>query len=263
MTGFCPLFSGSSGNCTYIGTDTGGVLIDVGVSARRVETALRERGIDPRTIHTLCITHEHTDHVAGVRVFAQRYGCRIVASAGTLDALATDGRLPAGVAVQVMPDGGMTLGDLYVRAFSTAHDSRQSCGYRVQTPDDCILAVATDTGYIPPSVAEALFGCDVVLIESNHDVHMLKTGPYPYFLKQRVLADTGHLSNACCAALLPDLVRSGTTYVYLGHLSADNNRPSLAYETAQTALRASGMMVDRDLRLAVAPRAGGAPVLRL
>ena len=129
-------------------------------------------------------------------------------------------------------------------SFRTPHDSRESTGYRVSTSDGRSLAVATDMGHMTEEVRGALHGCDLVLIESNHDIRMLENGPYPYVLKRRILAATGHLSNDACSCELPNLIRQGTTRLFLAHLSKDNNSPELAYITAQTALAEAGMTED-------------------
>lgn len=261
MARFCPLFSGSSGNCTYVGAGGHGVLVDAGVSARRIETALRERDIDPASISAVFVTHEHSDHIGGLRVFTKRYGCRVYASTGTLaaldescclntDAIAMNGR--------PVEEAGMV-----VKAFRTSHDSRESVGFCIWTPDERRVAVATDTGRMTNEIRDSLAGCDAVLIESNHDVDMLKNGGYPHYLKRRILADTGHLSNAACAAELPLLAQSGVTRFWLGHLSRENNRPELAYQTALRAFTEAGLRPQRDFLLNVAPPAATAAVMVL
>lgn len=254
MARFCPLFSGSSGNCTYIGAGGGGILIDAGVSAKRIETALNEREIDPRSIQAIFVTHEHSDHVSGLRVLVKRYGYTVYASAGTLDALLDDGVLREGASMQVISDDGVEAGGMYIHAFHTSHDSRESLGYRIHTPDERWMAVATDMGHMTDEVRCALHGCDLVQIESNHDVRMLENGGYPYFLKRRILADTGHLSNEACAAELPELAKSGVTRFWLAHLSSENNLPELAHATSYAALCGAGLTENVDFQLRVAAR---------
>ena len=222
MARYCPLFSGSSGNCCYIGSAAGGVLVDAGVSARRIETALREREIDPGSIRAICVTHEHSDHVAGLRVLTRRYGMPVFASRGTLEELLHAGILGERDAFAVIDEEG--------------------------------IEVATDMGYMTPVVRKALRGCDLVHIESNHDIRMLENGPYPYFLKKRILAKTGHLSNEACAAELPQFAQEGTTRFVLAHLSAENNLPDLAYVTSQAALQEAGLRAGVDFLLQVAER---------
>ena len=263
MARFCPLFSGSSGNCTYIGTAAGGILIDAGVSAKRIECALVEREIDPKSIAAVFVTHEHSDHISGLRVLVKRYGYKVYSSKGTMNALAENNVIAQGNHADVMTRKGVAAADLMITGFRTSHDSRESIGFRIQTGDGRILAVATDTGCVTDEVRSALRGCDLALIESNHDVQMLKNGGYPYFLKKRILCDTGHLSNDCCAAELPALAKSGTTRFVLGHLSRDNNMPEIAYKTSLSALSAAGFIENHDFILEVAPRTATRPVMVL
>ena len=153
-----------------------------------------------------------------------------------------------------MPEQGVEVADMLVTAFRTSHDSRESMGYRIHLPDDRRVAVATDTRLLTDDTRQALTGCDLVLLESNHDVHMLENGPYPYYLKRRILSKQGHLSNEACAGELPAFAQSGTTRFVLAHLSQENNIPELAYQTALCSLQACGMKQGLDFELMVAPR---------
>jgi len=263
MAKFCPLFSGSSGNCSYIGTADGGILIDAGVSAKRIETALRNREIDPCSIRAIFVTHEHSDHIAGIRILVKRYGYKVYGSAGTMEALLDNECLTTLNNFEIMHVAPVEEAGIIVTTFATSHDSRQSSGYRVHTPDSRTMAVVTDTGYISGEVRAALCGCDLVLLESNYDPDMLRTGPYPYYLQKRIAAKTGHLSNAGCAKELPALAESGTTRFFLGHLSKENNHPPLAHRTALLALQKAGLQPNRDFLLNVAPRNDEAPVMTL
>lgn len=212
------------------------------------------RGIDPRRIAALFVTHEHVDHVLGLKVFAKRYRLPVYATAGTLAALTDGDRLdPAARCREILPGGaGVEAGGCFVTAFATPHDSRQSCGYRIRTADDRQVAVATDMGHMTDTVRRAVTGCDLVHIESNHDLEMLKTGPYPYSLKQRILGSHGHLCNDVCAGELYPLAEKGTTRFVLAHLSRQNNLPDLAYRTARSALSAKGLLEGADYLLRVA-----------
>ena len=250
MARFCSLFSSSSGNCSYIGSAGAGILIDAGVSAKRIETALIRREIDPACICAVFVTHEHRDHVAGLRVLAKRYGYRIYGTAGTLTAVAEAGMADAAPLTPLT--GTVCEGGMEIIPFATSHDSAESCGYRIHTADGRTVAVATDTGVLTDTIRAAVTGCDLVLIESNHDVRMLQCGPYPYSLKQRILSPRGHLSNEVCAATLPGLVATGTTRLVLGHLSKENNRPELAALCATQALDEAGMRQGIDYLLSVA-----------
>ncbi len=260
MMRYCSLFSGSSGNCTYVATKDGGVLVDVGVSAKRIRQALNEQEIDPCSIKAVLVTHEHTDHVAGLRVLCKQFGWPVLASVGTLDALAQSGCVTEGQRLYAVSAGTpLAIGDLKITPFATPHDSRDSLGYRFDTADRS-MAVATDMGYMMPEVMAYLRGCQLLHIESNHDPVMLHNGPYPYPVKMRILSDRGHLSNDACAAVLPELVRAGATRIALAHLSAHNNTPQLAERTAHDALAAQGIGVGRDCLLWVAQPCGTQPI---
>lgn len=256
MARFCPLFSGSSGNSTYIGASGEGILIDAGVSGKALTAMLEERRIDPCEIGGLFITHEHGDHILGLHAVAAKYGLPVYASEQTLATLDEMGKLKK-LDVHTVADAPVQIGNLTVSRFSTPHDCAGSSGYCVKLPDGSRIAVATDIGHLTDEIRQALTGCDLVMLESNHDVMMLQNGPYPYPLKRRILGDEGHLSNARCSEFLPELVRSGTTRLVLAHLSRENNYPKLALESARAALTAEGFRENEDYILTVAPEAGG------
>lgn len=252
MAKFCSLFSSSSGNSTYIGTSQGGILIDVGVSAKKTADALKNIGVDPNSISAIFITHEHNDHINGVRVFAERHGIKVYASNGTLAGMEDAGAITSKMQADVIPYEGMEAGGMFIRPFKTPHDSRESNGFSIVTPDGKRLAVATDIGKINDTIMDSVYGSDLVLLESNHDVGMLRNGPYPFFLKERILSDHGHLSNESCAETAVKLMESGTTRFVLGHLSKENNIPALAFETTRSAMRMAGAVENIDYLLSVA-----------
>ncbi len=252
MARYCSLFSGSGGNCTYIGCGEGGILIDAGVSASRTVKALGERDIDIGSIRAVFVTHEHTDHIGGLAVLTEKLGCPVYASAGTLDGILEAHALRPSVRAEVMGRAQEVAG-MRVTAFHTSHDSRESLGYTVQTPDGHTLGIVSDSGVVTDAMRRALAGCDLIHIESNHDPELLRSGPYPYPLKQRILSSTGHLSNATCSAELVSLARQGACRFILTHLSRENNRPELARQTALAALGAAGLIDGLDFLLKVAP----------
>ncbi|NLX93408.1 MAG: MBL fold metallo-hydrolase [Clostridiales bacterium] len=262
MARFCSLFSSSSGNCTYIGGASGGILIDVGVSAKRTAAALLDIGVDICSIGAIFITHEHSDHVNGLRVFAGAHGIEVYTSGGTLQALEEKNILTEKYAVSVIPHSGVEACGMLVTPFSTSHDSKESVGYLVKTPDGRSIAIATDTGIVTDDTMQALLGCDMVMLESNHDVRMLESGPYPYFLKRRVLSNQGHLSNEVCADTAQALLGSGTTRFVLGHLSKQNNFPDLAYQATSSAFCKAGAQEGVDFILTVAGSAEGSRVIK-
>ncbi|MBR2079839.1 MAG: MBL fold metallo-hydrolase, partial [Clostridia bacterium] len=251
MARFCSLFSSSSGNSTFISSASTSILVDAGVSAKRMVKALTDREIDPKTIGGIFITHEHIDHVNAVRILATNNGIPVYATEGTLEALEESGVLNGKFPVNVMPEEGIEVGDLFIKSFKTPHDSRESCGYTITLPDGQKAAIATDIGHMTEEIMQNLKGSALVMLESNHDEGMLRNGPYPYYLKRRILSDVGHLSNNACAEAVTELLKSGTVRFFLGHLSRDNNFPALAYETSASALKTIGAVEGRDFFLEV------------
>lgn len=250
MLRVCTLFSGSSGNCTYIAGGDTHILIDAGMSARALALALMELSVTPDQLSAVYLTHEHIDHIRGAYMMQKKYGIPVFASSGTIRGLAGMKDTPA-----VTPmDGPTRIGDLEMSPFDTPHDCVQSTGVVVQSVCGKRVAVATDLGHLPDGILRRLLGCEVVLLESNHDVRMLQTGRYPYHLKRRILSPVGHLSNDDCAVAAVRLADGGTKHLLLGHLSRENNLPELAYETTAVELMARGFAPGRDIQLEIAPR---------
>lgn len=251
MAKICPLFSGSTGNSTYITTVGGDILVDAGASAKSLCAAIDAVG-DVSRLVAVAVTHTHTDHIKGLKPFLKKTGLPLVASADVLSALATADAIPTGIKTIVADGADIALGDISLTYFPTSHDSTGSGGYVITMPDGRRAAVCTDLGVVTDTVREALAGCEAVLLESNHDIEMLKRGPYPPQLKLRILSDSGHLSNNACAAELPTLLKSGTTRIILGHLSMHNNMPQLALSAAKGTLADIGACVGSDCILKVA-----------
>ncbi|MCR4926019.1 MAG: MBL fold metallo-hydrolase [Clostridiales bacterium] len=251
MARFCPLFSSSSGNSIYIGSAKSSVLIDVGVSAKQMTIALDNFGIDIETIKGIFVTHEHSDHIKGIKVFASKYNIPVYASKGTIEAMDKLGILNGKFEVNVIEDT-VELDSMKIKRFNTSHDCLESTGYTVELPDGNKAAVCTDLGIVTEEVKKAIGGCNLVLAESNHDIRMLQNGMYPYSLKRRILSDKGHLSNESCSEFLKELISKGTTRFFLGHLSKENNFPELAFQTSLSALEGLGAKLNRDFILSVA-----------
>ncbi|MCH3972245.1 MAG: MBL fold metallo-hydrolase [Oscillospiraceae bacterium] len=254
MAVFCPLFSGSSGNSYYIGSADEGILVDAGRSAKQIREKLDACGIAQKAVHAIFVTHEHTDHIKGLRVLASRMEVPVYGSAGTLQALqkmsVLNGKFPA----YVVGKEGVACAGMRIRPFHTSHDCAEGYGYCVETADAHQVAFATDLGYFSDEVRSSITGAELVVLESNHDVGMLQNGPYPYPLKRRILSDRGHLSNAACSEAVTGLVHSGTAHIFLAHLSKENNTPELARTTSLCALTQMGAQDGRDFLLEVAPR---------
>lgn len=261
MSRLCPLYSGSTGNSTYIGTEKGGILIDAGASMKGICRALERAGGDYREIAAVFVTHEHSDHIKGLSVFLKSTGVALAASSKTLEALANSGKIPAGIKTIAADEGDTEICGITVKRFATSHDCEGSSGYVLCLPDGKRAAVCTDLGVMTDEVRNAVSGCDTVLIESNHDIEMLKKGPYPPQLKMRILSEKGHLSNYACASELCGLLKSGTAHFLLGHLSGHNNLPMLAQKAAEDALIDIGALNGRDYTLSVAsPERNGVTV---
>ncbi len=255
MVTLCPLYSGSSGNSTYIGfSDNKGILVDVGRSAKQIEKSLFENNIDIDNIKAIFLTHEHTDHVIGLKTFSRRYNIKIYGSDGTIQAAKSKCMMDNHSLCNVVSKKETDLGFASVRTFPISHDCVDGLGYVFASSSGEKAAVCTDLGYVSESVKNALKGCEMVVLESNHDTMMLQNGPYPYYLKRRILSDNGHLSNESCSEILPSLVNQGTKNIILSHLSAHNNLPDLAFQTALYHLNSYGMHIDKDFSLSIAPK---------
>lgn len=247
-----PLFSGSKGNSYYIGTASEGVLIDAGRSCRQIENAMEANGLKMSDVGAIFITHEHSDHCSAVKVLAKKYGLKVYASKGTLNALTTANKIAPETEIEVI-ENEVSIGNMLVTRYNTPHDAAESCCYRVTLSDNKSALIATDMGVMLPEIKLAAQQSDFAVIESNHDIDMLKNGIYPFYLKQRILSNRGHLSNLACAQELADLVKSGTLRLMLGHLSEENNTPRLALATSVTALEHHGMKYKSDFTLDIAP----------
>lgn len=252
MSKVCQLFSGSSGNSILISSKGHNILVDIGVSAKRCENALNDIGVDPDSIDAVFVTHEHTDHSGGVRVFSSRHKVPVFASDACIEEMMLSGVLDEKVLCNTL-DYHTEFNGIEVMTFRQSHDSVDCLGYRFNLPDGRSVSVCTDTGYITDGAKEILPGTDLIFIESNHETSMVETGPYPYPLKKRILGPDGHLSNFACSEYIKELAENGTTRFVLSHLSRENNMPHIARQTALAALNEIGLMQDRDFRLYVSP----------
>ena len=252
------LASGSTGNCTLVSEGETHLLIDAGISAKRITEGLRRCGVEPQSLTAVLVTHEHTDHISGLAVLLRRCAAPVYAIRPVAEALC---RVVPGASVRVCaaePDCVMLIGDTAVTPFRVSHDAAGCCGYRINGASGS-FGYCTDLGVVTEDVQAALSGVDCAIIESNHDLTMLRTGPYPAFLKKRIRSERGHLSNEDAAALAVRLTESGTGTLILAHLSRHNNTPAEAMRTVQTALDAAFAEPERPTLL-YAPELGGVTV---
>ena len=247
------LASGSSGNAALVSCGGTHILLDAGISARRITTGLKELGVNPELLTAIFITHEHQDHIAGLQVLTKKLRVPIVSTNPTCAELARKAPNTLDLLRSQEAGTGLQVGRLWVESFSTPHDAADSVGYAI-SGDSGRLVLCTDLGYATPEVKAAAADCDLILCEANHDVRWVQDGPYPYYLKERILGDHGHLSNEAGADLAIHAVEHGARTVILGHLSSENNTPAHAYEVVSRRMREAGIDPETDIHLSVAPR---------
>ena len=247
----CTLASSSSGNCTIVSQGNTHFLIDAGISLKRIREGLKTLNLTPDDLTGVLVTHEHSDHVKGLEMLTKYHNTLIFSSVG-----AGHGIYYAKPQLEPYINGfeigvSFEAGDIVISSFNIPHDACQTVGFRLQAGGNT-LAYATDLGYVTQEVMDSMREADIAIIESNHDKLMLKSGPYPASLKRRVASDYGHLSNADCGSFAVELVKSGTKYLQLAHLSRENNTPILAKKTVTKAMTDVGISIDGDVILDVA-----------
>ena len=244
--------SGSSGNCYLIKSENTSLILDAGLSAKRICEGLAACGTDPKDVGAILITHEHTDHTKGVGILMRKLKVPLYATIGTITA--TDiGSVDDSLIHEISHDITYDINGIGITPFSIPHDAADPCGF-ILNDGTSRIATATDIGIMTDGILSRLYGCDSVLLESNHDIDMLRYGDYPYALKQRILSDTGHLSNKAAAEAALKLVQNGTKHLMLGHLSDKNNMPTIAQMETYSYLTDNGLNVGGDVTLKVAQR---------
>lgn len=231
----CSIASGSSGNCIYVGTEATHLLVDVGISCKKTVEGLNQLGLTGKDIDGILITHEHSDHISGLGVMSRRFGIPIYGTAGTIREIKkmnSLGEIAPELFHEVVADEKVIVKDLTINPMKISHDAAEPVAYRFQYGQHK-MAVVTDLGTYNDYTVECLRGVEALVLEANHDINMLQVGPYPYYLKQRILGNRGHLSNELSGQLLNRLASDRLRSVCLGHLSKENNLAELAYETVR------------------------------
>ena len=255
MLTFTTLASGSLGNAGLVSCGDTHILLDAGISAKRITAGLAELGVKPHQLSAILLTHEHSDHVSGLRVLTKKAGAPIYATRSTLWEWYKRNRCDEVKALFRKQEAGtgFQIGSLWVESFPTPHDAAGSVGYSIAGEGKRVV-LCTDLGHVTQEVRQAVKGCDLLVCETNHDVDWVRSGPYPYYLKQRILGDCGHLSNEAGAELAAFAVETGARSVILAHLSQTNNTPVRAYDTVALRLLSMDCDPERDISLTVAPR---------
>ena len=264
--------SGSSGNCIYAGSGSTHILVDAGCSRKKIVEGLRKLDLTPDDLDAVLVTHEHSDHIGGLQTLLKNVSVPLYATPGTFFAIRNSGGKSAQTADgthwidtcdirEVHADAETVIGDITVDPFAISHDAAEPVCYKL-TNGTGSVAVATDMGMFDDYTVKHLAGVDALVLEANHDVRMLQTGPYPYMLKQRILGDRGHLSNDASGALLSRILHDNFKAVVLGHLSERNNLPELAYETVRLEVEMGDCPYHAsDFRMIVADRGVPSPVV--
>ncbi|MDQ0151271.1 MBL fold metallo-hydrolase [Eubacterium multiforme] len=252
---FCSLYSGSSGNSIFVGNEKTKILIDAGVPGKKIDEALAKIDQNPREIDGIFITHEHSDHIKGVGVISRKYDIPIYANEKTWQAMEKSiGKIKEHNIKIMDRRSTVDIKDLSIKSFNIPHDAISPVGYTIKSKDK-IASVATDFGTFTEEISDNIKESDIILLESNHDVSMLKFGPYPYVLKRRILSEIGHLSNDDCGKAIIELIKhDNNKQIILGHLSGTNNHPDLAYQTVLSVLEEKGVKQGEDVKISMASR---------
>ncbi len=253
MLNFCSLYSGSSGNSLFVKTDNTKLLIDAGVSSKKIETALKDINVDPCTLDGILVTHEHSDHVQGLGTFSKKFDLPVFVNQETLDAMPKQKDKIADKNIKKFKVAEkFSIGDLEINPFSIPHDAVNPCGFTIFNENKKI-SIATDIGHMTKDILKQLEESLFVMLESNYDPEVLKCSSYPFSLKYRIAGPSGHLSNQIAGKTISFLLKSGLKNAMLGHLSKESNFPELAYKTVVEELISSNYN-ENSLALSVAGR---------
>lgn len=254
MLNFCSLYSGSSGNSLFLETQHTKLLIDAGVSSKKIESALENLNINPSNLDGILITHEHSDHIQGLGTFAKKYNIRVFINKKTLDAMPMQKeKIPENNIYNFTIEEVFEIGDIKIKPFSIPHDAVNPCGFNIFA-DNKKISIATDIGHMTKGILKNLENSIFVLLESNYDPEVLKFSRYPYNLKARIAGPTGHLSNEIAGKTISHLLDFGLQHAMLGHLSKESNFPELAYRTVMDEIIKSDNYNENNFKLEVASR---------
>lgn len=254
MIRFCSLVSGSSGNSYVFSDGELRFLVDAGLSGKQIEKRLAEIEVDPSTLAGILISHEHIDHIKGAGILSRRYDIPVYANQGTWKAMEEKiGKVTEKNRRTFKTNEIFSMGSLKIKPYKTAHDAAESVGFTVSADKEKV-SIATDIGCITPEILEEIKGSDLVVLEANHDVEVLKSGRYPYSLKRRILSDEGHLSNDAAGDCICYLAENNVENFILAHLSEENNFPELALSTIQGKLKERKLLECGKIKLDVAFR---------
>ena len=259
MFQFCSLYSGSSGNCSFVQTNNTKILIDAGESAKKIGEALDSINIDPSSIDAILITHEHSDHVKGLGVFSKKFQVPVYANLETWNAMPKQKEKIDESNIKIFNFEKFNIGDIEVKPFSIPHDAANPCGFNLYH-NNKKMSIATDIGHMNKDIINHLSNSSFMLLEANYEPEILKCSSYPYLLKERIKGPNGHLSNSDAGKTISYLINHGLTNVMLGHLSKENNFPELAYKTVVEELM-ENQISENSLRLSVANRFEVSPII--
>ena len=253
MFNFCSLYSGSSGNSLFVESQNTKILVDTGVSCKKIEKALEDIDVNPSTLDGILITHEHTDHVQGLGTLSKKFDLPVFVNQETLDAMPTQKDKISSKNIKTFKvTEKFEIGDLTINPFSIPHDAANPCGFNIYK-DDKKISIATDIGHITNSILKELEESLFIMLEANYDPNVLKCSTYPFNLKTRIAGPTGHLSNEMAGKTISYLIKSGLKNAMLGHLSKESNFPELAYKTVVDELLENNYN-ENSLLLSVASR---------
>lgn len=257
MLRFISFGSGSSGNCYYLSTDTDALIIDVGVGLRSLKKHCREYGVSLQNVHHILITHDHADHIKSAGSLSHEFSLPVYATKEVHDGIDRNYCVQRKIADNrkffVSKGDTIRLGDFAVTPFDVPHDSSDNVGFFIEA-DQQAFCIITDAGTVTPEMSGYIGRANHLVIEANHDVEMLNQGPYPQYLKERIMSDNGHLSNTACGNAVADNMSEKLENVWLCHLSEENNHPELARKTVEAILRSHGIIPGVDIHLEVLRR---------